>query len=81
MCATMLAAVLLALSAASQPRADFDRDRCYQKCRGKPGSIVRLDVHVDGNFAQGSYDACMQECDRQFWQDFDDKSKDMDKMK
>jgi len=58
--------------------ADFDRDQCYNKCRRTPGPMVRLfgdDFQRRASFE----DDCMQECDRKFWKDFDEKTGDTDK--
>ncbi len=55
---------------------DFDREQCYGKCRGVPLRFGRgLEEAIPCNLAQGNYDACMQECERRFWADFEEKTK------
>lgn len=57
---------------------DFDLDDCYGDCRGMDLRIQFGQVLCRTQFvseAQGNYDACMQECDRKFWAQFDRKTK------
>ena len=56
--------------------ADFDRTQCYLQC-GKPtfrGTQLPGQVRLT-YLAQASHEACIQECERKFWQDFDEKTK------
>jgi len=63
---------LTALLLSNAGYAEFDRDSCYGKCRGAPLRFGQLPEAVRLNhLAQGNYDACIQECDRQFWAEFD----------
>jgi hypothetical protein len=75
----MLIAALLTLCSLSCSLAEFDKERCYQKCRRTPGFMARVTLCSDGHYSDGSEDNCMQECDRQFWKDFDDKTRDLGK--
>lgn len=75
----MLATALLFLCSLSCSWADFDKDRCYQKCRRTPGFMARVGLYSDGRYAIASYEDCTQECDRQFWKDFDNRTEDLDK--
>ena len=69
----------LALAGLLLPNAghtDFDRDACYGKCRGVPLRFGRLRDEVRlSHLTQGNYDGCIQECDRQFWAEFEEKAK------
>ena len=69
----------LAFAALLLPNAgftDFDRENCYGKCRGVPLRFGYLPEEVRPcHLAQGNYDACMQEYERQFWAEFDEKTK------
>lgn len=68
-----LAAVLLLPNAGF---TEFDREACYGKCRGVPLRFGYLpEAILLTNLAQGNYDACMQECERRFWADFEEKTK------
>ncbi len=57
---------------------DFDRQACERACRtryGGPG-VFRSD---DSGHQLMSLDSCMQECERQFWEDFERKTGGMEK--
>jgi len=74
----VVGAILLLGSLPGPAAADFDREQCYNKCRRTPGYMARL--FSDDLKRQASFeDDCMQECDRKFWKDFDEKSGDPDK--
>jgi hypothetical protein len=66
-----VAALLVPLAA----HADFDRDQCYSKCRGVPLRFGSFQEEVRPcHLAQGNYDACIQECERQFWAEFEKRA-------
>jgi len=61
---------------------DFNLEDCYGDCTGMPlrlrfGQIAHGGKQIP--MAQGNYDACMQECDRKFWADFERKTKGINK--
>jgi hypothetical protein len=59
-------------------RGDFDRQACERACRSRyMGPGVFKD---DGSGHKlMSLDSCMQDCDRQFWDDFDSKAGDTER--
>ncbi|MBI4961975.1 MAG: hypothetical protein HY913_01730 [Desulfomonile tiedjei] len=73
-------ALVVALLIVCLPNAgvtDFDRYNCYRKCARQPVPLGLLGGEASSHYlTQGSYDTCMQECERQFWKDFDEKAKD-----
>jgi len=76
---TVTGVALLLLGLISPSSADFDRELFYQKCRRTPGFMARATLCSDSLCIQASYEDCMQECDRQFWKDFDEKTEGLDK--
>lgn len=72
-------AVVVGLAIVGPPivgHADFDRNQCYVQC-GKPtfrGTQLPGQVWLT-DLAQATNEACIQECDRKFWQDFEEKTK------
>ncbi len=77
---TKLLIMGLVLAALLLPNAgftEFDREACYGKCRGVPLRFGHLPGQVIlTNLAQANVDACIQECERRFWADFEKKTKD-----
>lgn len=67
--------VLAAFLATNSGYADFDREQCYGKCRGVPLRFGNLPEVRPCYLAQANYDACMQECERQFWAEFEKNAK------
>jgi len=69
----------LAFAALLLPNAgftDFDREACYGKCRGVPLRFGELPEEIRPcALAQANYDACIQDCERQFWAEFEEKTK------
>ncbi|HMK34775.1 MAG TPA: hypothetical protein VK463_06895 [Desulfomonilaceae bacterium] len=76
----LLVASLLGIWPITVCRGDFNREACERACRSRylgPGVFKDID---DGSGNQlMSLDTCMQECDRQFWKDFDKKTGDKER--
>jgi hypothetical protein len=77
--AAFVGAALLTVCSIGQSSADFDRDRCYQKCRRTPGFMAQRGPDIHLQYSQASYDECLAECDRDYWKDFDSRTGDLDK--
>lgn len=74
----VMALTLVGLLLPNAGYADFDLEDCYGDCRGMPLRLRFGQVPHEGRIipmVQGNYDACMRECDRKFWADFDRKTK------
>jgi hypothetical protein len=77
----MLFALIIASSGtwpAALCRADFDREACERACRSRymgPGVFKS----GDSGHQLMSLDSCIQECERQFWEDFEKKTSDKEK--
>jgi hypothetical protein len=64
-----LAVSLLSSTAAAQ---DFDRDSCLRGC-----AWLRPMGKDYGGWM--NYSNCMADCERRFWQDFDDKTRELER--
>jgi hypothetical protein len=74
----LIVAMFLGIWPATLCLCDFDREACEQACRTR---YMGLGVFKDdgSDYALMSLDSCMQDCNRQFWEDFDAKSSDLER--
>jgi hypothetical protein len=74
----VLGLALAALFLPSPGYTEFDREQCYGKCRGVPLRFGHLEEEATPcHLAQANYDACMQECERKFWAEFEEKTRSL----
>jgi hypothetical protein len=74
-CALMLVMAAVAvpvLSSTAAAQGGFDRDSCLRNC-----AWLRPTGRGSGGWM--NYQNCMAECERRFWKDFDDKTRDLER--